>query len=243
MYWKATAPAPTNYQVFAHLARPPFVLWGQSDKLNPGDFPTTRWPLDKYVWDDHTLRVLPGTPPGEYAIVVGLYTLGDGRRAPVLDTAGQIVGDSVQLSLPVRVVRASAPPAIESLNVQLPIRRREGDLLLLGASIEHTRLPRPNFARLTLFWQALANAPADRVVRARLLDQNGNVASEIVTLPTGGAYPTSAWQTGEIVRDVYAFWLPPDFPPGRYDVRVTLEDERGQVTQPITLGQIEVMDK
>ncbi|HEY4720821.1 MAG TPA: hypothetical protein VII92_03170, partial [Anaerolineae bacterium] len=51
LYWRATAPVPVNYQVFAHITRPDTVLWGQSDKLNPGDFPTTRWPLDKYVWD------------------------------------------------------------------------------------------------------------------------------------------------------------------------------------------------
>ncbi len=242
LYWKAVAPAPVNYQVFAHLTRPPFVLWGQSDKLNPGDFPTTRWPLDKYVWDDHALRVLPGTPPGEYAVVVGLYTLADGRRAPVLDAAGRIVGDSVQLSLPVRVVRASSPPSIESLNVQLPLQRREEDLLLLGASIEQTRLSRPNFARLTLFWKALAGAPANRIVRAQLLDPHGSVASEIVSSPADGAYPTSAWQAGEVVRDIYAFWLPPDFPPGHYDLRVNLEDEQGRVMQRIALGQVEVTD-
>ncbi|MGH2591917.1 MAG: hypothetical protein ACRDGG_00205, partial [Anaerolineae bacterium] len=242
LYWKATAAVPINYQVFAHLVRPPFVLWGQSDKLNPGDFPTTRWPLDKYVWDDHVLRVLPGTPPGEYAIVVGLYTLDDSRRAPVFDAAGHVVGDGVQLSLPVRVVRAWQPPPIESLNVQTPFHQREGNLLLLGASIEQTTLARPNFARLTLFWQALAGAPANVAVRVRLLDQNGGVADEIVTSPAGGAYPTSAWQAGEIVRDVYAFWLPPDFSPGQYTLQVNLEDERGRVKQAITAGQVEVTD-
>ncbi len=240
LYWRATAPVPTNYQVFAHLTRPPHILWGQSDKLNPGDFPSTRWPLDKYVWDDHTIRVLPGTPPGEYAISVGLYTLGDGRRAPVLDAAGNIVADSVQLSLPVRVARAAAPPAIDSLGIQTRLDRREGDLLLLGASIEQAVLARPNYARLTLFWQALSDAPSDVMVRARLLDRTGRVAAEIATSPTGGAYPTSNWRTGEIVRDVYAFWLPPDFAPGAYSLRASLERETGQAGPAIDLGSIEV---
>jgi hypothetical protein len=242
LYWRATAPVPTNYQVFAHLTRPPHILWGQSDKLNPGDFPSTRWPLDKYVWDDHTIRVLPGTPPGEYAIVAGLYTLGDGRRAPVLDAAGNIVADSVQLSLTVRVARAAAPPAFDSLGIQARLDRREGDLLLLGASIEQTVLARPNYARLTLFWQALADAPSGVTVRARLLDQADRVAAEIVTSPTGGAYPTSDWRAGEVVRDVYAFWLPPDFAPGAYALRAEIERETGQAGPPIDLGSIEVTD-
>jgi hypothetical protein len=105
VYWHATAPVPVNYQVFAHLTRPDTVLWGQSDKLNPGDFPSTRWPLDKFVWDDHSLRVLPGTPPGDYRISIGLYTLENGQRAPIFDDKGQIVGDNVVLDQIVHVVK------------------------------------------------------------------------------------------------------------------------------------------
>jgi hypothetical protein len=103
LYWRATAPVPTNYQVFAHLSQPGAAPWGQSDKLNPGDFPTTRWPLDKYVWDDHVLSIRPDTPAGDYVLSVGLYTLGDGKRAPVLDDNGQIIGDSVTLDTIVHV--------------------------------------------------------------------------------------------------------------------------------------------
>jgi hypothetical protein len=108
LYWKATAPVPVNYQVFVHLVGPRDRLWGQPlrDKLNPGDFPTTWWPLDKYVRDDYAtpesvVRVKPDTPPGEYEIAVGLYTLADGARAPVFDTNGNHTGDSIVL--PVRV--------------------------------------------------------------------------------------------------------------------------------------------
>ncbi|MBN1886868.1 MAG: hypothetical protein JW850_02720 [Thermoflexales bacterium] len=104
LYWKAAAPIPTNYQVFVHLVEPATSLWGQSDKLNPGDFPTTRWPLDKFVWDDHQLRVLPGAPPGEYRLSVGLYTLGDGQRVLAWDGTGQALGDSFTLPASVQVL-------------------------------------------------------------------------------------------------------------------------------------------
>jgi len=111
LYWKATAPVPVNYQVFVHLVNQ--QLWGQPlhDKLNPGDFPTSRWPLDKYVWDDYAtpdsvIRVRPDAPPGEYEIRAGLYTLADGVRAPVFDSKGNPVGDSVVLPLKMRVLPA-----------------------------------------------------------------------------------------------------------------------------------------
>lgn len=103
LYWRATAPVPENYQVFVHVGVPGVEPVGQSDKLNPGDFPTTRWPLDKYVWDDHRVTIKPDTPPGDYRLIVGLYTLGDGRRAPVLDDQGQVTGDAVILTAPVHV--------------------------------------------------------------------------------------------------------------------------------------------
>jgi hypothetical protein len=103
LYWRATAPVPENYQVFVHVGVPGVEPVGQSDKLNPGDFPTTRWPLDKYVWDDHRVTIKPDTPPGDYRLIVGLYTLGDGRRAPVLDDQGQVTGDAVLLTAPVHV--------------------------------------------------------------------------------------------------------------------------------------------
>ncbi len=112
LYWKATAPVPVNYQVFVHLVNPRDTLWGQPlrDKLNPGDFPTTLWPLDKYVWDDYAtpesvVRVRADAPPGEYEIRVGLYTLNDGVRAPVFDAGGNPAGDSIVLPVRVQVRR------------------------------------------------------------------------------------------------------------------------------------------
>jgi hypothetical protein len=112
LYWKATAPVPVNYQVFVHLVNPRDKLWGQPlrDKLNPGDFPTTRWPLDKYKWDDYAtpdsvVRVQADAPSGEYEIEVGLYMLNDGVRAPVFDANGNPAGDSVVLPVRVQVLR------------------------------------------------------------------------------------------------------------------------------------------
>ncbi|MCI0729476.1 MAG: glycosyltransferase family 39 protein, partial [Chloroflexi bacterium] len=63
LYWKAQRPLEINYQVFLHLLRPDGSFTGiQSDKLNPGEFPTRRWPLDKYVRDEHRLVLPPDLP-------------------------------------------------------------------------------------------------------------------------------------------------------------------------------------
>ncbi|MBM4424015.1 MAG: hypothetical protein FJ030_11590 [Chloroflexi bacterium] len=81
LYWKTQAPVPMNFQVYAHLIGADDQLYAQSDKLNPADFPTTRWPTTRYVRDDHKLVFQSGAlPPGEYRVVVGLWNAGTGER-------------------------------------------------------------------------------------------------------------------------------------------------------------------
>lgn len=93
LYWKAQTQLDINYQVFVHLLSADGALVVQSDKLNPGDFPTRRWPLDKYVRDEHTLALPAALPPGTYTVAVGLWVQTEGWRLPLLDNAGAQVGD------------------------------------------------------------------------------------------------------------------------------------------------------
>ena len=95
LYWRALTPLGENYQSFVHLAQPLDVLWGQEDHLNPGGLPTTRWPLDRYVWDEYEIRVLPETEPGEYLLNVGLYLQAGGYRLQRQDESG----DSIVIAL------------------------------------------------------------------------------------------------------------------------------------------------
>ena len=240
LYWHATAPVPYNYQVFAHLSNPPTTLWGQSDKLNPGDFPATRWPQDRFVWDDHQLQVLPGTPPGDYQLSVGLYDRNTGQRAPVFDDKGQIVADNVVLDTVVRVTAPRVPPAPEALQMQARIDRDYRSSRLLGWSLESPVVQKPNFARLTLFWQGMtqpaaqsAAHPAAQSVQAALIDQAGKPA-QVVESTAPALQPT------EIQRAPISFWLPPEFPPGTYKAQIEIRDEQQQIIDTIELTTLEV---
>jgi hypothetical protein len=89
LYWKATAPVPVNLRVYVHLLGPDGRLWGQSDKWNPADFPTGRWPLDRYVRDEHAALLQPDAPAGVYRVMAGLWDGDTGQRMRVVDEAGQ----------------------------------------------------------------------------------------------------------------------------------------------------------
>ncbi len=93
LYWHALVEIPRNYQVFVHLLGPDGRVAAQSDKLNPGDFPTRRWPLDRYVRDEHLLVLPEDMPAGIYQLTAGLWLAAEDRRLPVRDEVGQVVGD------------------------------------------------------------------------------------------------------------------------------------------------------
>jgi hypothetical protein len=96
-YWQALQPLTIDYQVFAHVLGPDGRLVAQSDRLNPGDFPTHRWPTAEYVIDPHRLQLPADLPPGSYTVSVGLWVQSEGWRLPLFDANGRQVGDNVAL--------------------------------------------------------------------------------------------------------------------------------------------------
>ncbi|MEM7111268.1 MAG: 6-pyruvoyl-tetrahydropterin synthase-related protein [Chloroflexota bacterium] len=97
IYWKAQQPLDINYQSFIHVLDASGVLVAQSDHLNPGEFPTRRWPLDKFVRDPHQLYFAPDLTPGAYTVAAGLWVQTEGWRLPLLDENGQQVDDKFVL--------------------------------------------------------------------------------------------------------------------------------------------------
>jgi hypothetical protein len=223
LYWRALVPLDVNYQSFVHVARPVNILWGQEDHLNPAGLPTTRWPLDRYVWDEYKVRVLPGTPPGEYVINVGLYSMAGGYRLQSYDGSGSALGDSVIIdSISVRAPRR--PPRATELDMTQEVMAvfPEAGVTLLGYSQPLGQTKLPGLWSLTLFWRADCDQPAARIRDVVLLDGSGKQAWGISGVPANGSYPFDAWRAGEVVRDPLQFVaagladIPKDIKDGTY---------------------------
>lgn len=97
LYWKAQRQLPIDYQSFVHVLNEAGELVAQADKLNPGEFPTRRWPLEKYVPDRYSVQLPSDLPPGEYLVTAGMWVQSDGWRLPVFDDAGRPVADRANL--------------------------------------------------------------------------------------------------------------------------------------------------
>jgi hypothetical protein len=80
LYWRALAPIPANYSVFAHVRGEGETLWaGQDSWPQGGSAPTSTWRPGEVLADPYDLTLKDDTPPGLYDVEVGLYDA-DGVR-------------------------------------------------------------------------------------------------------------------------------------------------------------------
>ncbi|MBC7261561.1 MAG: hypothetical protein H5T63_06075, partial [Chloroflexi bacterium] len=116
LFWQAIARMNERYKVFTHVIDPYGHLVGQRDAEPGGGAKiTTIWQEGEQVIDNYGLLILPGTPPGEYAIEIGMYHLENGQRLPVIER-GQEIGDRVLLQS-VHILPAIAPPPVSVLGM------------------------------------------------------------------------------------------------------------------------------
>jgi len=99
LLWQADDGSEENYKVFVHLLNRERELISQRDSEPVGGWRrTTGWEAGELINDNYGLMIPEDALEGEYELVVGMYDL-EGDRLPVLDDAGQVVGDKVSLGV------------------------------------------------------------------------------------------------------------------------------------------------
>ena len=157
------------------------------------------------------------TAPGQERLL-GEFELPDEANKLVV-TPGQILTAPEQLTL--------ANPLNQAL---------ASEVTLLGYELPAQALTAATPTWLTLYWQATAQ-PADYLVMLRLLNSTGQEVTRWQGQPAHGHYPTKNWQTGEIVKDVWALQVKPEIPLGRYNLEISL-DNPDQPHSPHPTSQI-----
>ena len=79
----------------------------------------------------------------------------------------------------------------------------------------------------------------DYTVSLRLLAPDGHPVGQHDSWPAGGLLPTSLWRPGDYVQDRHPLTLPPDLPPGTYQLAVVIYDSAtGRVLAgPLTFAE------
>ncbi len=233
-----------NYSFFAHLVDSQGYLWAQTDSLG---YPPSSWHKGDRVVEWFSLSIPPDTPPREYQLSLGMYDRATGER---LKAAGEPFLDSVALE-PVAVAKAS-PLSQAGFEPPQPCRVRfSGELTLLGREISRRRVAPGEKIHISLWWRAQERRDTDYEIYIFLQNEEGDSWGEIQREPLDGEYPTSRWEAGEIVRDRFDYLIPPDTPPGRYQVKLRLLDGKTGACLPlaegsgesVTLDRIRVLER
>ncbi len=157
--------------------------------------------------------------PGVYQVELDLDGEGLGRIS-VLSRDYQPISDKYfidGLKFPLGQPSAAEWESARPANVTF------GDAISLAKySVNEDALHPGDLLTLTLFWRAQARMNKDYTVFVHLVDAQRNVRAQLDAMPRAGAYPTSVWDAGELVRDSYILRLPIDLTPGEYPIELGL---------------------
>jgi hypothetical protein len=98
LFWEALAPVQDDYTVFVHLVDTEERIRAQGDGVPlEGSRPTSSWQSGEVLADVHLLPMGVDVTPGDYKLLVGLYTPEDGARLPVAAGGDSVVVASVSV--------------------------------------------------------------------------------------------------------------------------------------------------
>lgn len=241
LFWEAIQPLDEDYRVSLVLRDTAGQSWGQWDgRPSAYLYPTNRWRVGQIVFGRTELVPLPGTPPGDYGLEVGVYTEDDPVGLDLLDAAGAPQGTRAMLG----AVRLSVPAVTaQEVGAAHPARIEMGDgLALLGWDLDRYEVQPGDRLLLTVFWSVEAQPQGDDAVRLLVTDAAGRLLDAGTFPLTNHWHPTSTWLPGQAWRGQMSFRMPIHAEPGEARLAVQLVDGGGgALVSPADLTVIQVL--
>jgi len=243
LLWQTAGKPASRYKVFLQLLDQRDQVIAQRDSEPVGDSrPTDGWEPGEVIPDNHGLLIPPGTPPGTYRRIIGMYDVKTLERLRLPD--GQ---DFIDLP-PITVLRAKTPPLLAAFSMGHSQSFDFGGITLLGhdrykrgfGHAPHTPLYPGDRLHLTLYWQANVQPRADWWFDLTLSDDSGEQVAELQAPLVAETYSTTLWEQGEIVRGEHDLLIPADLPPGTYRLSLVLLPDTDTPAGTAYLGTVKV---
>ncbi|MGB0387966.1 MAG: hypothetical protein ACPGWR_24380 [Ardenticatenaceae bacterium] len=182
-------------------------------------YPPEEWRPGEVVRDVHYVTVAPNPTPGEYPIYL---RVSQGTNTIPWTHGLFSSGDVLQLGT---LIIKDRPRTFEPPVPDMPLDIAFGESIqLIGITIPAINYQPSGEMRLSLNWQAIAPPPRRYKIFTHLIGPDGNLYAQRDLEPGDGLLPTNGWARGEYVTTNYAIPLPPEMPPGSYQLRVGLYD-------------------
>jgi mannosyltransferase len=234
LFWRVNQTPVQRYKVFLHVLDGSNHIVGQRDAEPGGGVQlTTLWQPGEMVVDNYGLPIHPATPPGQYRVEVGMYSVETGQRLVTFE------GESQVWLAPLAVVRPSAPAPIAALGMQHTADSEVDGLTLLGYDLHKlgfahqpdAPLHPEDVLHVNLYWRAVEPLSSDWQVAIDLVDAEGAGWVGLTAEPVGG-YSTSHWQSGDVWRGQFNLRIPGGAPAGRYRLRMQTLAPNGVSPEP-----------
>ena len=252
--WQARATMSQDYVVTLRLLDEGGHLWGMGGKpLVDVDretywdergleravlVPTSQWPISETTIEIFELPVHLATPPGSYKVLARVHPEGQWAGLPILDASGATKGYDVTIGS-AEVMRASEPPAIESL----PIAERDSaevapGLALVGHTSPADGLRPGDRYTISSWWMASGPPRKDYALQIALRNAESNWSTAAGLL--GGAdLPSSQWLAGEVYQSQTELVVDPAAVSGEYELVLELLSG-GSVAGEHTVGVVQI---
>ena len=219
-------------------------LWASQETplLNEIYFYPTDWPQPQTDVVRYQLELPPGTPPGEYQVMLSLIDEMTASRLPVRVGAGDFKGVAYEagrfdLPLPETIVSAS--------RMQIPMEEGtvwlDGRLQLLGRQDIAGEVLAGSQLPIHLFWHApQGGLESDLQLSWLLRPSNGstNIGADTTAV---SRFDTGLWRLGESIQEIYQIALPPDLSPGRYQLLLSpLTQDGVPIGDALPLAELQI---
>jgi hypothetical protein len=249
LYWRALAPEGQDYAASLALVDGSGQRWTQVGMRSPRWHrtppPVHTWPIDSYGMTAYLADVLPGTPPGDYQLILTSFDKADPLQPlTAFDRDGNALGPSMTLGA-VRVDRPSSPPQADQILVQHRLDNQLGPLTLAGVTLDRSQAAPGDPMQITLLWQVADQAVLpDLMAHLALFNAQAEQVAEWELPPVRADWPTNLWRHGDLWRAQHGLRLPGGLESGDYTWRLYLYEaaDSDAVFPPrdVPLGQVRV---
>ncbi|MHB0859205.1 MAG: hypothetical protein ACYC5M_16765, partial [Anaerolineae bacterium] len=194
-----------DYSVSVHLAGRDRQALGQVDGYpGGGSYPTRQWLPGQVIQDTHHIPVRPDADaPVAARVEVAVYRYETREALPAMDGQGQ--GLNPVVTGRVKVIQDMSPlgPPTTAEPVQPLDANLDNRVRLAGYTLGSLHAEPEGTIPVSLYWQVVGALDGDYVVFLHLVDVEGHIVGQGDGPPLGGDYPTSFWESGEVLLDTH----------------------------------------
>ncbi len=262
LYWQGVQWMGEDFVIFNRLLDNPQdysqqMAWGGYDRLAKENYSTLYWAPGEIVTDGFAVPVAPDAPAGVYTLALGWYRRVNGQAQSLFILNPETGEPTEATSVTIGPIKVGGPPP--GITVAKVVPQTEvnvvlgAQLKLLGFDItaecagpgvecgkldtelnfrtENLKFKTQNL-KLTVYWEALTQPETDYTVFVHVCNAAGEIVTQKDSPPVGGAYPTSLWDAGEIIKDEMGLSLD-QLEPGQYELVVGMYDFTTSVRLPV----------